>query len=193
MPQITGLAIGENRINLISKEEVNEKIGDLTTLKTTTQNNTVEAINSLYDTRVEANPVGIMIINYLYPIGSLYFSLDASFNPNTTWQGTNWELISAGKCIRATQTEANVGKEVAAGLPELTGTQGHNTTHSASNSQSTGVFKSSTWITASNAVSGSGGGFKNLVFKASDGNPIYGRSNTVTPESIDAFIWKRIV
>lgn len=190
MTKIKALAIGDNRINLISKEEVNEKIGDLTALKTATQNNTVEAINSLYDTRVEANPVGVMIINYLYPIGSLYFSLDATFNPNTAWQGTTWELIKKGCFIEATDTIP--GEEKEAGLPELTGVQGHNTTHSASNSQSTGVFKSSTWITTSNAVSGSGGGFKNLVFKASDGNPIYGKSTTVQPHSITALIWKRI-
>lgn len=47
MQKITGLAIGDNKINLISKEEVNEKIGDLTTLKTTAKDNIVNAINEV--------------------------------------------------------------------------------------------------------------------------------------------------
>lgn len=133
----------------------------------------------------------LSIINMVYPVGTTYISFNADFNPNNAWQGTKWELLDGGIFIESTTND--VGVETQAGLPELTGYQKHSVVHSAVNSPSTGVFKSSTWIAGSNITNGSIGGFKVLVFKASDGNAIYGRSNTVQPHSIKAKIWKRIL
>ena len=48
MPKIKALAIGDNRINLISREEVEEKVGDIAALKTAATN-IVDAINEVND------------------------------------------------------------------------------------------------------------------------------------------------
>ena len=38
-----------------------------------------------------------------YPVGSIYLSIDANFNPNTAWGGT-WELLPSGKSLQTTDS-----------------------------------------------------------------------------------------
>ena len=129
------------------------------------------------------------VINLIYPVGSIYTSLDSSFDPNKSWVGTTWEKISSGKYIRATNTEADVGKDVAAGLPDITGSINARAGYLWG---ANGCFsKGATGTTVLQAQNGTDASYESF-FKASASNSIYGKSNTVTPESIDAFIWKRV-
>ena len=167
------------------------KIGDLDTLQTTTKDNIVDSLNELFNTRVETNPVGIMIVNYLFPFGSIYFSLDKDFNPNDAWTGTTWEKIASGKYIRATEDANQVGADVEAGIPNIKfGFDGASNCTRFINL--TGIAKSSgtNTIDVGGASSTAQAGIR---VSASDASPVYkDDAMTVTPESIDAFIWKRI-
>lgn len=140
----------------------------------------------------------LTIIDMVYPVGSTYISLNANFNPNNAWQGTTWKLIEAGRYLRATQTEANVGKNVEAGLPDVTDTvicSAHNIASfglihlkTSGPFRSVGAVKNDIIPTADNRHRYS----YDMSFALSNGNAIYGKSNTVTPESIDVFMWQRI-
>lgn len=68
----------------------------------------------------DVRPTGFLsIIDMIYPIGSIYTSLDKDFDPNNTWQGTTWELLKEGIFIEATQDNSKVGIETEAGLPNM--------------------------------------------------------------------------
>ena len=170
--------------------ETNTRLGDVTKLHTATQNSAVEAINEVLATRVEANPVGVMLVNYLYPIGSIYLSLDATFNPNTAWQGTKWELIEDGRYLRATQTEANVGQNVEESLPNIQGGAGRYV--SAGGRFSEGAMWVSDGVNL-NGYGGAGGYMHYSVrFNAARYSSVYKDGAKVTPASIDIYMWKRV-
>lgn len=210
MARITGLAIGNDRIKLEDADSINNKInteaqvretadktlqaniGDVTKLHTATQNSVVEAINEVLATRVEANPVGVMLVNYLYPVGSIYLSLDATFNPNMAWQGTKWELIEAGRYLRATQTEADVGRNVEEALPNIKG--GANAaTYVTQPYNGYGAIQSTYAVAPSfSGTSGNWGANANWNFNASRSSSVYQDGAKVTPNSIDIYMWKRV-
>lgn len=133
------------------------------------------------------------LLNLMYPVGSCYFSLDASFNPNVAWGGS-WQKLSDGIFLQSTSNGSQVGTNVAAGLPNITG--GANT---RSYGESSGLIESAYgaiqrgntyyfkngWSTTWQSSNGG------LVFDASKSNSIYGNSTTVQPPAIKAFIWKR--
>ena len=83
---------------------VNENTSDISSLTTKVNNNTSD-ISSL-TTRVNNNTSQItslqeMLSVYwqtIYPIGSIYVSTSATFNPQTTWGGT-WVKTAKGRCL----------------------------------------------------------------------------------------------
>lgn len=129
------------------------------------------------------------LINLFYPVGSIYMSMDSSFDPNTVWGGT-WEKIEAGRFIEATATAGQVGTNVAAGLPNITGTWGFARGAYGSQYSATGAFRyTPRGSTQPAGESGTGDG--KLDFNASRSSTIYGNSSTVQPKSIRAFVWRR--
>ncbi len=44
-------------------------------------------------------PADIGILNFVYPVGSIYMTADANFRPATTWGGT-WQLLPEGVALR---------------------------------------------------------------------------------------------
>ena len=131
------------------------------------------------------------IIDLVYPIGATFTSFNKDFNPNTAWAGTTWEKIAAGKYIRATEDANQVGADVEAGIPNIKfGFDGASNCTRFTNL--TGIAKSSgtNTIDVGGASSTAQAGIR---VSASDASPVYkDDAMTVTPESIDAFIWKRI-
>lgn len=144
----------------------------------------------------DVRPTGFLsIIDMIYPIGSIYTSLDKDFDPNNTWQGTKWELLKEGIFIEATQNSNQVSIETPAGLPNITGTT---SSHVGNNvylwNNTDGAFYSDEIIDAYDPVEDDNikrTKTKKIRFSASRSNIIYGRSNTVQPHSIRCFIWKR--
>lgn len=149
-----------------------------------------DLLQQILDTKVEANPVGVLLVNYLFPVGTIYTSLDAKFDPNTAWTGTTWEKIKEGIFLEATETTAGTEKE--AGLPNITGkfvVSGG----SGGTALWTGCFTTEGTVGSSHSVSAAqtaqAGG--PCVIDASRSSAVYGKSSTVQPHSITCFMWKR--
>lgn len=83
---------------------VNENTSNISSLATKVDNNTSD-ISSL-TTKVNNNTSQIttlhsMLLVYwktLYPVGSIYISTNANFNPQTTWGG-RWKKTADGRCL----------------------------------------------------------------------------------------------
>lgn len=143
----------------------------------------------------DVRPTGFLsIIDMIYPVGSIYTSLDKDFNPNNTWQGTKWELLEEGLFIEATQNNSQVGIKTPAGLPDITGTTSShvgNNIYLWANTQ--GAFYVNELVDSLDPITDAHKYKKAryIHFSASKSNIIYGGSNTVQPHSIRCFIWKR--
>ena len=49
-----------------------------------------------------------LLLDYIYPVGSIYISADSFFDPNEEWGGV-WEQVEAGKVIVSAGTGYSVG------------------------------------------------------------------------------------
>ena len=126
------------------------------------------------------------IIDLIYPVGSIYLSMNPSFDPNTAWNGTTWEKIKEGIFLEATEVAGDVGTEKEAGLPNITGTayQMQGVGYAADGAFTKGGLGNASW-------SGNITGYHHLYFNASRSSAVYGKSTTVQPHSVKAFVWKR--
>lgn len=76
-----------------------------TTEYVTTEDNKLQArVSNVEDNYVKLSDV----FNVIYPIGSLYISADPTFDPNTSFSGTDWIRLSPA-FLRATDSDADVG------------------------------------------------------------------------------------
>ncbi len=146
--------------------------------------------DKVYPIGVAGLPPAMDLVNIFYPVGSIYTSIEATFDPNTAWGGT-WEKIAAGKFLEATETAADVGTSVAAGLPNVTAQPAANVVCHQNASQGSGalryIYGGSAPVCGTTSIH-----FGQFSLDLSKGNSIYGNSTTVQPESIKVFIWKRI-
>jgi uncharacterized coiled-coil DUF342 family protein len=83
---------------------VNENTSDISALTTKVDNNTSDI--SALTTKVDNNTSQITTLHSIlsvywktiYPIGSIYISTNANFNPQTTWGG-RWKKTADGRCL----------------------------------------------------------------------------------------------
>lgn len=79
------------------------------------------------------------LFNIIYPVGSIYLSMDDNFNPNIVFGG-KWEKIQTGRYLQA--CENGSGELVDESVPNITGAVGQNGTNRRGLDGSfTGVFK----------------------------------------------------
>lgn len=128
--------------------------------------------------------VNIPIIDFdkIYPIGSVYITLDGSFDPNVKFFG-KWIRFGYGMCLWGAQEDlTDLGKTKAAGLPKPTLSVSASlvTTNTIKGDPSDG-WTLGTGIASKSQGSGS---------ITSDG--IYGNSNTVQPPAIAVIFWRRL-
>ena len=154
----------------------------------------------------DVRPTGFLsIIDMIYPVGSIYISLDKDFDPNNAWQGTTWELLKEGLFIEATQNNEKVGMEIQAGIPNIKGdtvTSCWGNTNGC-NYRPNGAFRikdDKDYYDLPHPISWAfldGGNNYTILVKggymdASLYNSIYKDDcNTVQPNSIKAKVWKR--
>lgn len=147
---------------------------------------------------------GSIYSNFLlaaHPVGSIYQTISPE-NPAVTFGGGTWEKIAQDMVLMGASNTHPAGTTVEAGLPNITGeytkrrvinsaNEVYNDTHRAQN-----AFKVITSDTKLNSIqlvtnSASNVGGENVVFDASDSNPIYGASTTVQPPAYFTYIWLR--
>ncbi len=126
-----------------------------------------------------------------YPIGAIYISVSRT-SPAALFGGS-WEQIAAGNYLKAI-TSGTGGTSEDAGLPNITGnvSTGYLGRGNLNSYSHAGALSGEN----NDAQYGSQGltqGSKTLriVFDASQDNPIYGKSDTVTPKNIGVFMWRR--
>lgn len=147
---------------------------------------------------------GSIYSNFLlaaHPVGSIYQTISPE-NPSVTFGGGTWEKIAQDRVLMGASDTHPAGTTAEAGLPNITGeytkrkvinfaNEVYNDTQRAQN-----AFKVITSDTKLNSIllvtsSASNTGGENVVFDASDSNPIYGASTTVQPPAYFTYTWLR--
>ena len=141
------------------------------------------------NTNVDYEDFKEFIRDTYYPVGTLYYSMDVSFNPEDAWGGT-WVKISEGNFVEATEDETKVGEHEDAGIPNATfifeswRPDGTAYDHIVSNETTSG-------FTAGNMWNGDQKGKQ--VFSLNKASSVYKDDvSTVQPNAFYAYIWKRI-
>ena len=84
-------SVSENTSDISSlTTKVNENTSDISSLTTEVNNNSSQ-ITTL-------NNMLTVYWKTIYPVGSIYISTSATFNPNTVWGG-RWEQTASGRCL----------------------------------------------------------------------------------------------
>ena len=137
------------------------------------------------------------ILDTLLPVGTVYMTENANFDPNSSWGVGAWVKTAINRVLQGTNDKNKVGTTIEAGLPNITG----NIPTSAfawkgwygMSSGSLSVHGNTVTDRAENKVPQSNEwGDLILTIDASHSNPIYGSSDTVQPPAELVFIWKRI-
>ena len=131
-----------------------------------------------------------VILDTLLPVGTVYMTENADFDPNQSWGVGVWVKTAIDRVLQGTNDRTKVGTTIDAGLPNITG--GFSAHGAVAIKNLTGAFYGEGSTAKSAAVSGNDPERIHYVFDASRSNPIYGNSATVQPPAELVFIWKRI-
>ena len=127
------------------------------------------------------------VLDAVYPVGSVYITVGATLPLSISAIGT-CEQLSTGKTLwNVNPSETTPGTDIAAGLPNITGTfkSTFGKLHSG-----TGVFV--TKDEKPHVCDSSGGsGLGTVDFSARRSSNIYGNSDTVQPPAVAVTMWKR--
>ena len=127
----------------------------------------------------------------LFPIGKLWLTLGNEDPAKIV--GGGWEKINT-YVLQCSSDNHKAGETIEAGLPNIWGNGPWMYTYDHVNSDmSDGVFRWSTYgggVDNNNPSASTGSG--NLRFNANWCNPIYGKSNTVQPNTIIINVWQRV-
>ena len=129
------------------------------------------------------------LLETLYPVGAIYIGT-MNICPLSALFGT-WEKVSSGRVLQGADDNHNPGTTIEAGLPDVShkhidGFAGVNSTASYGVTTTTSVGN----INTQNGTSTSYHAYTSTS-SLSEGNPIYGNSNTVQPPAFVVNIWKR--
>lgn len=147
---------------------------------------------------------GSIYSNFLlaaHPVGSIYQTISPE-NPSVTFGGGTWEKIAQDRVLMGASDTHPAGTTAEAGLPNITGEYTKRKVINSANEvyndtqRAQKAFKVITSDTKLNSIqlvtsSASNTGGENVVFDASDSNPIYGASTTVQPPAYFTYIWLR--
>ena len=131
------------------------------------------------------------VVDIVYPVGSVFITFDGGAVPSVLFPNTTWERIKSGLFLQAEDLSDRMGLEIAAGLPNITGTLNDIYTGVGAVASS-GAFKMTTRGVAFAVTTASG----NIAatwfsYNAARSNAIYGNSDTVQPPAICCAMWKR--
>lgn len=153
-----------------------------------TGKNIVEKSLQVYnDNLYNANEhkIGPALLNALYPVGSIYISVDDT-SPANLFGGT-WEQLDGGYTLWTATSDA--GETINAGLPNIKGELSGVLTY---NSYGDGAFTNTVKENDTYNPSGATNNWTTVKFNASTYNNIYGNSDTVQPPAYKVYAWKRV-
>ena len=125
------------------------------------------------------------ILDTLLPVGTVYMTENANFDPNKTWGVGVWVKTAINRVLQGTNDKSKVGTTIEAGLPNITGHLNLGVWDGMSGAFKRDTSKVRTAYTEQETTN-------TTNFDASLSNPIYGSSDTVQPPAELVFIWKRI-
>ena len=136
------------------------------------------------------------ILDTLLPVGTVYMTENANFDPNKTWGVGVWVKTAIDRVLQGTSDKNKVGTTIEAGLPDITGSIATLIYIKLQDNQvQDGCFKGTKVnkkVAYLNDATNDNFFNTTLSFTASTSNPIYGKSTTVQPPAELVFIWKRI-
>lgn len=139
------------------------------------------------------------ILETLLPVGTVYMTENANFDPNNSWGVGVWVKTAINRVLQGTNDKSKVGTTIDAGLPNITGMAPSSALGWWGWNQSgfSGALSSEVSVVQNREPylrRGSTSEWGDIVVKidASKSNPIYGSSDTVQPPAELVFIWKRI-
>ena len=189
-------------------------ISVLNIMQTLSATNNFSEEDSLEDkSLIMTDETGSYNVNYsqlcqqLYPIGSIYTTINANFDPNTSFGGT-WQKIASGKCLFGADNIHLAGNEIQAGLPNVQAQVSiNNLSTSIGGSHSHKILKADL-TTGSIVDPGKGLGISQTKIDSSvynghvhtingtgtitiENTGLYGMSDTVQPPAIAVIFWQR--
>ena len=130
------------------------------------------------------------ILDTLFPVGTVYMTENANFDPNNAWGVGVWVKTAIDRVLQGTNDKSKVGTTIDAGLPNITGAFGAHGAVAIKNL--TGAFYVGGGSAGAATSRGNDPEHTLYFFDASRSNTIYGNSDTVQPSAELVFIWKRI-
>jgi hypothetical protein len=131
------------------------------------------------------------ILDTLLPVGTVYMTENANFDPNSSWGVGMWVKTAIDRVLQGTNDKSKVGTTIEAGLPNITGgiygliANDEHALQGALHIRDNGNVG-----TLVHNVQDTGR--VTLDIDASRSSSIYGNSDTVQPPVELVFIWKRI-
>lgn len=127
-----------------------------------------------------------VILETLYPVGSLYIGTQTTCPLSTLIDGSTWEIVGTDMALWG-GNGTNANTTIEAGLPDVSGNVG--------GVDRVGGGQSGPFYTDGTGPSGSGvttsNNAENIKFALSKANSIYGKSNTVQPPAYRVNVWRR--
>ena len=132
------------------------------------------------------------MIDAIYPVGSVYLTIDDSFDPNVKFGGS-WSLIQSGRSLQTTNTGG--GQLIEAGLPNITSGEFYMGSYAAHSSLYGDIGPCFYQVGSHYAARAGNDGVKTDIpharFDASQCSKIYGNSDTVQPPAYTVRAWLR--
>lgn len=140
------------------------------------------------------------ILDTLLPVGTVYMTENANFDPNKAWGVGVWVKTAIDRVLQGTNEAAKVGTTIEAGLPNF---EASFSARDNVGRNAFGCFYNATGgcevkplnhpAVISSVVNVKSDNYTDTVhLNANLYNPIYGSSDTVQPPAELVFIWKRI-
>lgn len=140
----------------------------------------------------------VLNVDLIYPIGSIYTTINNT-DPSKLFGG-KWNKIATGRTLMGASNDAQLGKTVDSGLPNIKGQLriGWHDGSAASPIMATfdsnyGALFATDQGTAHYGGAASSGSYNRSVgLDASKYNSIYGSSNIVQPPAVYVYFWVRV-
>jgi hypothetical protein len=178
----------------------NQISADMTSFKTTEQanfNTWFESIQETLDENTAGHLLNLIqaIPLQMHPVGELYPTLNANFNPNTAWGGT-WELIEEGQVLLSAGSNYTAGNSYGSNTHAITTNEMpshshneylHSTQDEGGTTYTYGLALNSNYFAEKLVAHQKGGNFNDHYTSHVGGsNPM-----SLMQKSIAVYIWKR--